>query len=145
MEIEYRTQIPDERQFFVLFETTGWNRQYQANAADLGRMLANSQFMVSAYDGPDLIGFGRLVSDGVLHAMIYDMIVDPHYQGQGIGTRILQMLIAWCREANIRDVQLFCANGKRGFYEKNGFLTRPETSPGMQLSKAVLKRGETEF
>ncbi len=133
MEIDYRAQLPDREQFFALFETTGWNNEYQATPDELVRMLANSQYMVTAYDGEKLVGFGRVVTDGVLHAMIYDMIVHPAYQTHGIGTNILSMLVAWCREMRIRDVQLFCARGKRSFYEKNGFVARSEDAPGMQL------------
>ncbi len=133
MEIKYRVQIPDRQQFLALFDTTGWNHEYQATADELARMLTNSQFLVAAYDGEGLVGFGRVVTDGVLHAMIYDMIVRPDYQGQGIGTRILHMLVQWCRQGRIRDIQLFCAGGKRAFYEKNGFMARPADAPGMQL------------
>ncbi len=134
MEIEYRTQLPDREKFFALFETTGWNNEYQATAEELVRMLANSQDVAAAYDGENLVGFGRVVTDGVLHAMIYDMIVHPAYQKQGIGTNILNLLVTWCREAHIRDVQLFCARGKRPFYEKNGFTARSDDAPGMQLT-----------
>jgi len=139
MEIEYRTQLPDTSQFYALFDTTGWNREYQASADELARMLANSQFVVAAYDGTGLVGFGRIVTDGVLHAMIYDMIVHPDYRGLGIGTRILQMLVQWCRRSHIRDIQLFCASGKRPFYEKAGFAARLEDAPGMQY------RGNNKF
>ncbi len=133
MEIEYRTELPDKEQFFALFDTTGWNGEYQATAEELAGMLANSQRVIAAYDGERLVGFGRVVTDGVLHAMIYDMIVHPDHQGQGIGTHILHNLVEWCRAARIRDIQLFCARGKRAFYEKNGFAARPEDAPGMYL------------
>ncbi len=136
MTFEYRTQLPDRKQFFTLFETTSWNLEYKATEDELAQMLFNSQFTVAAYEGENLIGFGRIVTDGVLHAIIYDMIVHPGYQGRGIGTHILQMLIEWCRSGNIRDIQLFCADGKRAFYENNGFVARPESAPGMQYHKS---------
>ncbi len=133
MEIEYRTQLPDKAQFFDLFETTGWNGEYRATIDELAQMLVNSQFLVAAYDGASLVGFGRVVTDSVLHAMIYDMIVHPAYQNKGIGTIILRKLLEWCRAGHIRDIQLFCARGKRAFYEKNGFAARPDDAPGMQF------------
>ena len=86
--IEYRAGAPEEQQFFALFETTGWNANYQATPQELSHMLANTWYMLAAYDGERLVGFGRVVSDLVLHAMIYDMIVAPDYQGQGIGGEI---------------------------------------------------------
>jgi GNAT superfamily N-acetyltransferase len=137
MKIAFEHQPPSLENFFSLFETTGWNREYRATPEELGRAIANSQFVVAVYDGEILVGFGRLVTDGVLHAMIYDMIVHPAYQGRGIGTQILQMLLQWCQRANIRDIQLFCAQGKWAFYEKNGFVRRPADAPGMQYSKTA--------
>ena len=95
-------------------------------------MLANTWYMLAAYDGQQLVGFGRMVSDLVLHAMIYDMIVLPAYQGQGIGGEILERLVTKAQQTGIRDIQLFCARGKRSFYEKRGFVARPDEAPGMQ-------------
>ncbi len=132
MDFEYTTNPPSAEQYFALFETTGWNRIYRASAEELILVVKNSQFVVCAYEGQKLVGFGRVLTDGVLHAMIYDMIVHPYYQRLGIGTQILNRLIAWCKENKIRDIQLFCARGKRGFYEHNGFFARPDEAPGMQ-------------
>ncbi len=132
MEIALQTKPPSGAQLCALFETTGWNREYHATPEELGHAVANSQFVVTAYLGDRLIGMGRVVSDGILHAMIYDMIVDPAYQRQGIGAQILRRLVEWCIEAKIRDIQLFCARGKRAFYERNGFGARPTDAPGMQ-------------
>ena len=75
------------------------------------------------------------MTDLVLHAMIFDMIVLPDYQGRGIGTKILSRLVNKCLKQGIRDIQLFCAKGKRVFYEKNGFEIRTTDAPGMQLMK----------
>ena len=50
----------------------------------------------------------------------------PAYQGQGIGSRILADLVERCRSHGIYDIQLFCAKGKAGFYEKYGFESRPD-------------------
>jgi len=123
---------PAGEQFWRLFQTTGWNKKYQLSPGELVQSLHASWFVISAYDGEKLVGFGRLVSDGVLHAMIYELIVLPEYQGRGIGGKILEDLVAKCREARVRDIQLFCAAGKRAFYEKRGFRVRPEDAPGMQ-------------
>jgi GNAT superfamily N-acetyltransferase len=133
--IEYRPEIPDQQQFVALFETTGWNQNYQATPQEFSHMLEHTWYMLAAYDGEQLVGFGRVVSDLVLHAMIYDMIVDPTYQGQGIGGEILDRLVEKCLQHGIRDIQLFCARGKRSFYEKRGFVARPEEGPGMQYRR----------
>jgi ribosomal protein S18 acetylase RimI-like enzyme len=125
--------LPDREAFFTLFETTGWNEEYRLDANQLYNALQHSWICVSAYDGDSLAGFGRVVSDGILHALIVDLIVRPEYQGQGIGSNLLRELVARCREADLRDIQLFCARGQAGFYEKHGFQVRPVDAPGMQL------------
>ena len=135
--IEYRAEIPDQQQFFALFETTGWNLNYKATRQELSHMLANTWYMLAAYDGERLVGFGRVVSDLVLHAMIFDMIVLPAYQGQSIGGEILGRLVDKCLQAGIRDIQLFCARGKRSFYENRGFVARPDDAPGMQYRRQM--------
>lgn len=133
--IALREQIPPKDEYFSLFETTGWNQKYQLNPDDLERANQNSWLVVAAYEEEKLVGFGRVVTDFVMHAMIFDMIVLPEYQQQGIGTMILARLVERCLALGVRDIQLFCAKGKRTFYEKNGFEARPDDAPGMQLRK----------
>jgi N-acetylglutamate synthase-like GNAT family acetyltransferase len=130
--LEYRAEIPSTDQFARLFETTGWNEIYRASPEELYLALSHSWCVLAAYDGGQLVGFGRVVSDQALHAMIYDLIVLPAYQGGGIGGEILQRLVCRCQQAGIRDIQLFCARGKRAFHEKRGFIARPDDAPGMQ-------------
>jgi GNAT superfamily N-acetyltransferase len=135
--IAYREKIPNKNEYFTLFETTGWNEKYQLTPDDLERANQNSWLVVSAYDDDLLVGFGRVVTDHVMHAMIFDMIVLPEFQRQGIGTMILKKLVERCLALGIKDIQLFCAKGKRAFYEKNGFEARMEDAPGMQLQQEM--------
>ncbi len=132
MSINFRAELPASDQFWKLFQTTGWNVNYQLSPDELIQALRSSWYLLGAYDGERLVGFGRLVSDGIVHAMIYDLIVLPEYQAQGIGGKILERLIEKCRETGVRDIQLFCAKGKRPFYEKRAFVARPDDAPGMQ-------------
>jgi ribosomal protein S18 acetylase RimI-like enzyme len=133
MEIVYKNRAPVKDHFFDLFESTGWYEKYQLDADQLYQALQHSWHSVSAYDGDRLVGFGRAISDGTLHALIAEMIVLPSYQGRGIGNRILKELVARCQSNGVRDIQLFCAKGKVGFYEKHGFVKRPDDAPGMGI------------
>ena len=135
MALQFQTEIPPIEQFWGLFQTTGWNNEYHLSQDELARALRTSWYVVAAYESDQLIGFGRIVSDAVMHAMIYDLIVDPNYQRRGIGAQILERLVQRCQRAGIHDIQLFCARGKRLFYEKRGFTARPDDAPGMQYQK----------
>ncbi len=135
MMLEYRSSIPSAVDFWDLFLTTGWNDEYHLSRGRLADVLNECWSVVSAYEGTRLVGFGRVVSDGILHAMIYDLIVDPAFQRKGIGSEILRRLVDSCRDAKIPDIQLFCAQGKRAFYERHGFKARPDDAPGMQYHR----------
>jgi len=133
MIIQYRHDLPDKEAFFRLFETTGWNEDYRVNQSELFQALQNSWYFISAYEENQLVGFGRIVSDGVLHAVLFDVIIHPDFQGCGIGRRITNDLVLKCVSHKIRDIQLFCARSKIGFYEQCGFVKRPDDSPGMEI------------
>ena len=135
MKIQYTEDLPTGEEYKGVFDTTGWNHEYQASADELHRALKQSWYMLCAYHSGRLVGFGRVLSDGVLYAMIYDLIVIPSYQGKGIGSKILRRMIDRCQQARIREVQLFSAAGKFEFYQKRGFVVRPNVAPGMQLKK----------
>lgn len=134
-----KNELPGKDEFFQLFETTGWNKDYQFTPGEIHTSLAASWYMLSAYDGEKLVGFGRIISDGKMHALITEMIVLPGYQGQGIGKSIILELTDVCIKHEIRDIQLFSAKGKAGFYEKYGFKRRSEEGPGMEIKYKPVK------
>lgn len=78
----------------------------------------NSQYVVSAYNGEELIGFARLLTDEVLFATVWNMIVKPEYQNKGIG----KMLLDKCLN-KYPNLHFFLIADEKvtGFYEKLGF------------------------
>jgi GNAT superfamily N-acetyltransferase len=131
--IEYRAELPTPDDFVRLFRSTGWDEADEVPADRLAASLPASWYAISAYRGPKLVGMGLILSDGVLHALIVDVIVEPAWQGQGIGSEIMRRLVDRCLEAGILQVQLFSARGRRPFYERLGFVARPDEGPGMEL------------
>ena len=130
----YTSEIPPVDALFRLYLTTGWNAEYNLSPLEFHKAVCGSYYTLSGWDSDLLVGFGRVVSDGMLHGMIYEMIVHPDYQKRGVGSRILKGLLDKCRSDGIREIQLFCAEGKEQFYLKHGFVRRSETAPGMSMS-----------
>ncbi|PLX15706.1 MAG: GNAT family N-acetyltransferase [Marinilabiliales bacterium] len=133
--MRYTENLPSAEQFHILFETTGWNTKYELSKEELYFALKNSWYTISVYDKEQLIGFGRIICDGIVHALILDVIILPERQGEGIGKEVMDKLVSQCKKYKIRDIQLFSAKDKAGFYEKLGFEKRKDDSPGMQLEK----------
>lgn len=101
------------------------------------KALDNSLYVVAAYDDDQLVGMGRVVGDGAVICYVQDLIVVPAYQGQGVGSAVLDTLISFVDELRMTNSQmmmcLMCAKGREGFYESKGFISRPTDSlgPGM--------------
>ncbi len=89
------------------------------------KALNNNLFDVTAVYNGEVIGMGRLVGDGFLYWYLQEIIVLPQYQGQGIGTKIVNRLLEYIKSntepGTIVSVGLTAAIGKDTFYEKFGF------------------------
>ena len=131
--IEYRAELPSASEFERLFRSSGWTEAFEIPADRLAASLLPAWHAVCARRGGEIIGTGLVLSDGVMHALIIDLIVLPEFRGRGIGTEIMNRLISRCREAGVLQIQLFSARGKRDFYEGRGFEARPDDGPGMEL------------
>ena len=132
---EYRAELPTAEEFERLFRSSGWTEALDVAADRLAATLPHAWYAICARRGGQVVGTGLVLSDGVLHALIVDVIVMPEVRGHGIGTEIMQRLVARCQEAGVLQVQLFSARGKRDFYERLGFVARPDDGPGMELGR----------
>jgi ribosomal protein S18 acetylase RimI-like enzyme len=82
------------------------------------RAFNKSHTVIFVFDDTDLIGFGRVISDGEYQAAMYDVAVLPSYQGKGIGKMIVQKIMERIPNCN---VILYASPGKEVFYEKENF------------------------
>lgn len=88
------------------------------------------------------IPMGRLIGDGIYY-LIADVVVRPEYQGQGIGSKIIDMLLSYVEEhtpsGGRASVQLIAEKGKEAFYEIKGFKLIPHEFCGSGMRKIVRK------
>lgn len=66
------------------------------------------------------------MTDGVFNAAIYDVLVHPVFQKQGIARKIMEYLLA--KLSNVSCVHLISTTGNEGFYKKLGLK---KTKTGM--------------
>ncbi len=86
------TQL-DFQAVLELYASVGWTG-YTNRPDMLKKSLANSLLTLSAFDGERLVGLIRAVGDGASILFIQDILVLPDYQRQGIGKRLVEMVLA---------------------------------------------------
>jgi GNAT superfamily N-acetyltransferase len=125
-----RLPTPDE--YRVLLQAVGWADKDQPDRTV--EALSGVRFGVVAVDGDRAVGTGMVIGDGATFAYLKDIMVLPEWQGRGIGTRIVEALLAMIRRARPDGmlVTLFTGQHRAEFYERFGFCG-PEKLYGMSL------------
>lgn len=116
MEYEFNRSVSADK-IAALRSSVGWNRMKEC----YNNVLATSYFHIACYDGEKLIGYIDVVSNGITDAYIQDLIVSPSYQGQGIGTELMNRTIAYLKEKKIYAISVLFEERLKGFYKKFGF------------------------
>ena len=89
-------------------------------------MLEHCYLFVTAWSTEQLVGTVTVVSDGVNYAHIDDLLVHPSFQGQGIGTALIQKVLEKIEPLNLDFVQLIPIPGRESFFERAGFKVIPK-------------------
>ncbi|HKM42601.1 MAG TPA: GNAT family N-acetyltransferase [Limnochordia bacterium] len=96
----------------------------QIHPEQLRAGFAGSTLIIAAYENEQAVGFVRLVWDGGAVALIPDILVRPEFQGRGIETKMVRLLLGFLRsklkpgwgiQVDIR------AWANRSLYESLGF------------------------
>lgn len=86
----------------------------------LKRAMDSSAAVFTAWDGDRLIGLANALDDGELTAYVHYLLVDPEYQGQGIGTALLELMKK--KYADYFHFFLLAEHENLvGYYERTGF------------------------
>ena len=116
----------DFQQLQSLFTRTAfWARSRDMD--DLKIAVDNSNPVVTVWDSDRLIGFARATSDGVYRAAIWDVIVDPDYQGFGLGRKLVQTVLSHPLVCKVERVYLTTTH-QQSFYERIGFKRNETTT-----------------
>lgn len=101
--------------------------------------IEQSNLLAHAWEGNRLVGTARVLTDGVYYATLWDVIVDPEFQGRGIGTALVRRAIEPFLDRGFSFIALFSAVGREGFYERLGFRPHPRA---MTLNEPLWPRSE---
>jgi N-acetylglutamate synthase-like GNAT family acetyltransferase len=94
---------------------------------DLEVAIANSEPVITVWDGQRLIGLARATSDGVYRATIWDVVIHPDYQGAGLGRKLVETVLSHPRMSRVERVYLMTTH-QQHFYERIGFECNSSTT-----------------
>lgn len=101
--------------------------------------IDNSYMVLCARDDDKAVGVVRLLWDGGYIAYLSDVIVAPEYQGRGIGKYLVESAIKRVKDDMMPGYKvkmcLMAAQGKEPFYEKFGFMVRPNDRLGAGMDQ----------
>ena len=126
--------------FIRLFASAGWGEPPRDMVET---SLQGSWATFSVCREGKIVAMARLLGDGAMSFFLKDFVVEPAYQGQGIGRQLLGHV-----ENYIADqlkpgwngyLQLVSAKGRDAFYEKCGFVSHPNDHSGAGMSRWIEK------
>ncbi|KAK7309937.1 hypothetical protein RJT34_07083 [Clitoria ternatea] len=86
------------------------------------------------------VAFARATGDGVFNAIIWDVVVDPSFQGIGLGKAVMERLIQELLRKGISNIALYSEPRVLGFYRPLGFVADPDGIRGMVFSRKQKKK-----
>lgn len=93
----------------------------------LYRALQNCETVFTAWDGENLVGLISAIDDGEIAAYVHYLLVDPDYQGIGLGKALLNIV----KEKYKNYLHFFLVAEHKGlieYYERMGFEQQPEAT-----------------
>ena len=129
--INIKENIKNIEEFNLLYDDVGWGA-YDDNITQ--KALDNTFYSVSVYDDNKIVGYGRIIGDTICFLYIQDIMVKPEYQGNKIGTMIMNKLLEKINEIKQENpdlrVYLGASKNREEFYEKFGFIKRIDNDLG---------------
>lgn len=91
MPITYKDNIvPDARQVITLYNNANLPRP-TIDAARIKKMYDNSNLIITAWDADKLVGVSRCITDWCWSCYLADLAVEPGYQKEGIGKKLVEL------------------------------------------------------
>lgn len=108
-----------------LFLSVEWSSGHYPDK--LVTAMKNFETVYSAWDGDKLVGMICVMDDGIMTAYVHYLLVDPEYQGQGIGRTLVEKTKE--KYSDFLRIVLVAYDTELDFYESCGFKKSDDSSP----------------
>ena len=123
IEIKYDKEI-NLVSLLDLYNSVNWlNYTNDENRGKLQDAIRNSSFVVSAWsESNKLIGLARCISDDVSICYLQDILINPNFQRQGIGRKLLSNCLDRFKHVRTKLLLTDDEEKQRLFYESFGYM-----------------------
>jgi ribosomal protein S18 acetylase RimI-like enzyme len=126
MNIVYKDiQTFDPKELQDLFLSVGWSSGHYPEKLVVA--MKNSGSVFTAWDNDKLVGLINALDDGVMTAYVHYLLVNPSYQGKGVGKELVRLISD--KYKDYLRIVLIAYDKEVGFYKNSGFKVGEEKSP----------------
>ena len=108
-----------------LFLSVGWSSGHFPDKLVLA--MKGFRTVFSAWEGDTLVGMICVMDDGVMNAYVHYLLVDPAYQGRGIGRTLVEMVKE--KYKDYLRIAVIGYDAELEFYAECGFVKSRDASP----------------
>ena len=108
-------------QLHELYQQEWWTKG--RSRAETEVMAQNSDLLFCAVDSTkdELVGFARVLTDGIFKALLFDVIVVADHRKEGIGKLLMNWILEHPELRQAKHLELYCLSAMFPFYEQWGF------------------------
>ena len=128
----------DREQIKALFVEGGWwNEENDKNELFVDSLIKSTYLFAVAKYEDQIVGMGRVLSEGISDAYIQDVVVLKAFRKRGIGGGIIRLLLKELLERKISWIGLISVPGAEDFYKEIGFEVMKDYTPFIYKKKDV--------
>lgn len=124
----------DLDQLNSLFVKVGFPRRLKGKLERALQHTSSLRWLEEEKSGK-VIAFARATGDDVFNAIIWDVVVDPSYQGIGLGKAVMERLMVDLVRKGITNIGLYAEPNVVGFYKPLGYIADPDGIRAMAYSR----------
>ena len=118
----------EPEEIFRLYRIAGWVTEEDGDGW-IPAMLRGSWARAGAFADGKLIGFARIISDGISDGYVQDVVVDPAWRRQGIAGKLVRILTDHAQQTGIGWLGLIGVPGTESLYRSCGFEVLEKHTP----------------
>ncbi|HET9824679.1 MAG TPA: GNAT family N-acetyltransferase [Chitinophagaceae bacterium] len=133
--VKVASRMPTPEEYLHLVSAVGWDKYTNHSLVD--KILVAAAYSVVAQDDEtgEAIGCALLLTDHASFYYVKDVMVDPRWQGKGVGSMLMKEVMRWLNEnaAENAFVGLFTGENLAAFYKQFDF------APAFGMVKRILR------